>query len=1174
MPPDSLRLLGAFHLIHRGEEIRLTQARLQELIAQVAVCLGLPVTRGQIANHFWPDSSDKQARANVRILLHRLRKAWPRAEELIVIERTHITWRRDAAALVDVHRFEELLAQTKQSQNAHERTHLLSDAADVYRGDLLPDCYAEWALAAREQLRSRYAAMLETLIDDLVELRRYDDALHRAKQLRDHDPLHESSYRRLMQISMLLGDRTAALRVFHACASILEKELGVEPAPATLEIHAQLLQHGPGAALDQAVPQPVQRPHMIGRHEEWSQLRQTWHDVQQGRAHCVVIWGDAGIGKTRLAEELIDVVSRHGQAWASSRSYAAEGALSYAPITEWLRSSQVQAHIDAVDDLWRVELARLLPELLAARTDLPYPGPLTETWQQQRFFQGVVHAFQAVPGPLLLHLDDMQWSDQETLTMLRFLLHGTPSLLIVGAVRTEDAVDNPALASLLEALRHSSQLTEIRLTPLSQMEVAELAEQTAGAPIESALAATLYETSEGHPLFLIETVRGGLTEAASLGANRPFVAIPSERRVVSGIPPKIYTLISARLKQLSSAAQQVASTAAVIGRAFTYQVLQTAISMDELTLVDALDELWTRRLVREQSGDGYDFSHDRIREVAYQEISRARRRLLHRQVAEALETIHGHDPDNVAGELAAHYAQAGDTERAYRFYRRAAKVAVAQHALTHAEAMFDAALASVPNDPAARTELLQEQSAVFHYSLQLAAWRKNLDEQQILLDALNGSLPELQLAYYLDLTQFFITVGEGGKAEDVAQKAVELAQTLDATVALARSHHRLASAYWLQTCMADASRHFERSGHYARQIGDRAVEASSMELQAQTGMFTGMPANQIYDLLRRAYAIAEATGDRRLMTALFNKFAYLRVAQGMGDLDRAEEDYRRGLALSREIGDRTREELILSNLGVLYTRKGDYRKAWEALKASIQIRQGEVNDWRYRVTQHYLGALLMQMGRLDDARATLLEASEELNRFGNRHFEVKVRCDLGLLYHLDNDHESAQEELTHVLGLIADHGDLRFEALVSVRLGYALEVAGRWDNAASMYARGFDLHQQMGQQYYALNGLAGSARVADLQGDQTTAYAHVRTIWGVIAGKEMDATVESVRTLRTCYTIFRKLKDAQAADVLDTACGQLMRRAGTIDDPQHLAQFRQLDDHRFFTDIHTTARQS
>ncbi len=149
-----------------------------------------------------------------------------------------------------------------------------------------------------------------------------------------------------------------------------------------------------------------------------------------------------------------------------------------------------------------------------------------------------------------------------------------------------------------------------------------------------------------------------------------------------------------------------------------------------MSLVDALDELWTRRILREQDGDAYDFSHDRIREVAYQEISRARRRLIHRRVAEALETLHADNLDGVAGELAAHCASAGDGERAYRFYRRAAKLAMDQHALAHAEAMFDAALSYAPDDPVLRFDLLAEQSRVFNSSLQLKRWRSNLDEQE------------------------------------------------------------------------------------------------------------------------------------------------------------------------------------------------------------------------------------------------------------------------------------------------------------------------------------------------------------------------------------------------------------------------------------------------------------
>ncbi len=249
-----------------------------------------------------------------------------------------------------------------------------------------------------------------------------------------------------MQVHTALGDRAAALRVYHACASTLQNELGVEPSPATERLHAQLLRRQERLPAGD-VPQVVHRERLIGRKTEWQLLKRAWHDAQQGNARCVLIWGAAGIGKTRLAEELIDAVQRQGQAWASSRSYAIEGALTFAPLTEWLRAPDIRPALEDVDDLWRVELARLLPELLAERPDLPPPGAMSETWQQQRFFQSLVHAFRATPGPLLLHLDDLQWSDAEMLTFLQFLLHGARAhpLLLVGGIRTEDMGDNQPL---------------------------------------------------------------------------------------------------------------------------------------------------------------------------------------------------------------------------------------------------------------------------------------------------------------------------------------------------------------------------------------------------------------------------------------------------------------------------------------------------------------------------------------------------------------------------------------------------------------------------------------------------------------------------------------------------------------------------------------------------------
>ena len=506
----SFRLFGQFQLIDRGDEVVLGQPRLEELIALLAIHPGEPIQRAQIAYQIWPDSGEHQARVNLRNLLHKLKQAWPGMVEAIDVTRTHVAW-RDADIHVDLHRFESFTAEASQHHDAEARIVPLLEAANLYRGDFLPSCYAEWALAERERLRSEYAAALEQLTDLQLETRRYDDALTSAKKLQRFDPLHETAYRRLMQAYAALGDRAAALRVHHTCATTLQQELGIEPTPATQTVHTQILRvEEQGSARD--APQPVPRQRLIGRHAEWRQLQAAWRLAQQGEARCVLLWGEAGIGKTRLAEEIIDWVQHQSFAWASSRSYAVEGALTYAPIAEWLRSPAIRPALDSIDDLWLVELARLLPELLADRPDLPPPGPMTENWQQQRFFQSIVHALQTAPGPLLLHLDDMQWGDAETLTLLQFLLHGASHhpLLLLGGIRTEDADDNQALATFVEAMRHAGPLEELRLGPLSVQETAELAAQTAGNDVEMDAAEALFAASEGHPLYLVESVRSGL----------------------------------------------------------------------------------------------------------------------------------------------------------------------------------------------------------------------------------------------------------------------------------------------------------------------------------------------------------------------------------------------------------------------------------------------------------------------------------------------------------------------------------------------------------------------------------------------------------------------------------------------------------------------------------------
>ena len=322
-------------------------------------------------------------------------------------------------------------------------------------------------------------------------------------------------------------------------------------------------------------------------------------------------------------------------------------------------------------------MARILPELLCDFPDLPPVEPMSGYGQRQRFFQALARAILNAPQPLLLLIDDLQWCDRETLEFLHFLLRSDPTarLLIVGTARIEELPDQHALRPLLLDLRATIGVTEIALPPLDAAETAMLASRLIDSDIEIDTAMRIYQETEGNPLFIVERMRAGLEHFA----EREQGAEQQERQPCGGwspgIPSKAQAVIASRLAQLSPPAREVVALAATIGRAFALDLLMRASGGDEETITDALDELWQRRIIREQDATSYDFTHDKLREVAYAEISAPQRRLLHRRIAHSLEAMLADDLDAVSAQIAAHYDRAGDAERAIPYYERAAAVA-------------------------------------------------------------------------------------------------------------------------------------------------------------------------------------------------------------------------------------------------------------------------------------------------------------------------------------------------------------------------------------------------------------------------------------------------------------------------------------------------------------------
>lgn len=672
-----VRLFGDFRLSVEGRPVPgFASGRLQSLLAYLLLHRDAVQARAHLAFTFWPDAPESGARNSLRQLLHQLRQALPDADRHLRATPSTVEWAADSDLWLDVAEFEQALRDAESAarrKDPAQRRAALERAVAHCQGPLLPSCYDDWIGSFRDGLVRRCEEATQALVVMLEAEREYAAAIGQVRHWLAHDPLDEAAYRWLMKLLALAGDRPAALQAYRELGLVLGRELSAEPSPDTVRTYERIRDSDRGPAAPPPLrSEPATAVALVGRQAEWSKLRQAWDQATSGRANVALVTGEPGIGKSRLAEELLTWARQQGLTAARTRSYAAEGRLSLAPVAEWLRSDAIHPHLGRLEPVWRTEVARILPELLAASPELPRPVPMTEFGDRLRFFEGLARAILATPAPVLLVIDDLQWCDRETLEFLHFLLRFEPAarLLVLGTARSEEVEAAHPLPPLLRQLSGDARLTEIALLPLDAAETARLADLVGTRPLDTETATRLYHATEGNPLFVVETVRAESAE--------PAPTDPAEDKVV-GLPPRAHAVIAGRIAGLSEPARETASVAAVIGRAFSLEVLVRVMG-DEDGVAATLDELWRKRIIREQGPNAYDFTHDKLRDVAYGETSAPQRRRLHRRVAEALVALHEGDLMRVEARVAAHYESAGLPEQAIPHYVRAAAVAQAVYA--------------------------------------------------------------------------------------------------------------------------------------------------------------------------------------------------------------------------------------------------------------------------------------------------------------------------------------------------------------------------------------------------------------------------------------------------------------------------------------------------------------
>ena len=671
------RLFGPLDIRIGGAPITpLTSKRGRSLLGYLLLHRDPAPSREALAYLLWPDSSEDQARTNLRNLLHTLRRGVPEIEGCLSITNRTVQWRPETRLWVDVDGFQEATEVARRAgHGSDEMVSALRTAVSLYTGDLLEDCYDDWIAPERQRLRDTYVSALRRLAAELGDRGEHAEAVRLARELVRTDPLEEDNHRLLMRLYQATGDRAAAVRAFHECASVLRRELGIAPGATTLRLHEAIVRTGDSAPAENVAP-PMAARTIVGRQREWAELRRRWQEARAGRAQFVMVTGEPGIGKTRIVEELATWCAEAEAVVCRARSYLTEGELGWGAVAAWLRTPEVAARVRRSTPGSLAQLSRIVPELcppLATPAGDGIPVDRADGaggGDRRRMFDAAAQAIMSSGKAVLLVADDAQWCDATSLQFVHYLLrlHLHGPLLVVATARREDIDDHHPLTALVDGLTLLGRANEIELHRLNRDDTAALATQLLGTRLDSPSVAAIYAGTEGNPLFVVETVRSG---AGGPSADR-------------ATPPRLQAVIRARLAQLSEPAHDVLDLAATVGREFHAGLIRQALRVDDITVASGLDELWRRGLIRDHDVEAYDFSHGKVREVAYESLGPAGRRANHLRVAEGLQRFFASDKTRASGQIAAHYDRAGRPAEAVAWYREAATQAQRMSAFAEA----------------------------------------------------------------------------------------------------------------------------------------------------------------------------------------------------------------------------------------------------------------------------------------------------------------------------------------------------------------------------------------------------------------------------------------------------------------------------------------------------------
>ncbi len=1134
----------------------------RSLLAYLLTYRDRPHTRDLLAGTFWPDLADATARRRLSQALWQIRRALS-PHPVLLTEGDTVQINPDLPLWLDVDEFESKIQEARsRRQDENSCLLFLASCPSLYRGEFLAGYYDDWILAERERLREMFLAALEQLTTIHKSRGEYERALAYARRLAGEDPWREEAHRQVMRLCHLLGRDAEALKQFETCRQVLQDEFGAEPEAETVALATEIAQRLPLSLAPYLPSPPVERElglsglPLVGREEEHTALLSCLEAALHGLGGLVLVEGEAGVGKTRLLQELArDAEWRDMRVlWGHSRETT--GLAPFAPWLEALQSDLSPLRLEQwsrlVAPIWLQVLCPLLPGLAAVAPD---PAPPLEPEQER---ERLVNAFAQLLAawsrttPLLLILEDLHWADEDSLGLLAALcgrLRGH-KVLVVGSYRGGEARAHPAVWERLQALRRADLRGRLILQRLDAGASGELIRRSLGMKLAAPLfEARLYRETGGNPLFLLEILRSLYDEGLLFQDAHGRWSTPWDETTAAyaelPLPAAVEQVIVRRLAHLSPAERAVLETAAVLGGGFDFYLLQAAGGQEAGVLLPAVHTLLRRHFLVEQPA-AYEFGHDQIRQVVYHSLAPQQQQTLHRQVAQALEALH---PEQTAA-LAHHFAQGEVWDRAVDAYTEAGREAAAVYATESALQAYGQAVAILkehqpfPAEQGIRRhlDLLAARCPLLHQRGEREACRADVETMLALAGRLDE--PERQVEALLQQAEYYEKMGSDyGAARQAAERALALAQEHG----LGRSEGRA----WLTIGTA-----WKQQGHSAL-----ALEAYQHTLEAQqAGAAEAMDVylslvmtyrdignlDKAQETAQIALETAQARDDPLVAARIHNAMAWISRAQG-NHQDEAEH-CRAMLAYMRAIGHRYYEGVALNNLSLACSALGDYGPAIEAGEQALAVfrqidhRHGQV------ISLLNLSSRYKATGQLAQAQQVLAEGLPLACELSLADDEARMLSSLAELLTNAGQYGAAGEALARAERLVCELGSSYLLATVHFRAGELALTSGAYDRAVERFEQSLREYEASGYAYYQTSTRSFLAASHQRLGDLAAA---VRLSSQAMA--EMESQPEVTPSLDVYWHHYQIMtaagKSAEAHAALQCAYGLVQERYATLTNP-------------------------